>query len=353
MNAPSSSAQIEARDREIDGVEQLDFETLAGRAHELRERINRFRVALGHYFVSRQPIIDLMTVCAVAQEPLLLVGVPGTAKSDLVTKFRDALGIPTEDYFEYMLTRFTEPSEVMGPIDINLLREGRYVRRAQGKLPSARMVFLDEIFKSNSAILNSLLTIINERKFYQDGLPVPVALKVLLAATNEIPEHAELAALKDRFCLKVVAHSVQDEHFFELIDAGLDAQTQRDLNHRPWVEGHASLGDLLQAHRYLTMQMARRELQPDGSSLRDRHRYFSDELLRELHRLLKTLSREDGVFVSDRKVVKLYKLLRTRAWLLHGGKVEREDLALLAYLGETREELALLEDKVPKLLGLS
>ena len=353
MNAPSSSAQIEARDREIDGVEQLDFETLAGRAHELRERINRFRVALGHYFVSRQPIIDLMTVCAVAQEPLLLVGVPGTAKSDLVTKFRDALGIPTEDYFEYMLTRFTEPSEVMGPIDINLLREGRYVRRAQGKLPSARMVFLDEIFKSNSAILNSLLTIINERKFYQDGLPVPVALKVLLAATNEIPEHAELAALKDRFCLKVVAHSVQDEHFFELIDAGLDAQTQRDLNHRPWVEGHASLTDLLQAHRYLTMQMARRELQPDGSSLRDRHRYFSDELLRELHRLLKTLSREDGVFVSDRKVVKLYKLLRTRAWLLHGGKVEREDLALLAYLGETREELALLEDKVPKLLGLS
>nr|WP_255216856.1 AAA family ATPase [Pseudenhygromyxa sp. WMMC2535] len=214
------------------------------------------------------------------------------------------------------------------------------------------MVFLDEIFKSNSAILNSLLTIINERKFYQDGTPVPVALEVLIAATNEIPEHAELAALKDRFCLKIVAHPVQDEHFFELIDAGLDAQTQRDLAQKPWVEGHASLVDLLEAHRYLSLQMARRELMADGQVVRDRHRYFSDELLRELHRLLKTLAREDGVFVSDRKVVKLYKLLRTRAWLLHGGKVEREDLALLAYLGETREELALLEDKVPKLLGL-
>ena len=67
---------------------------------------------------------------------------------------------------------------------------------------------------------------------------------------------------------------------------------------------------------------------------------------------LKTLAREDGVFVSDRKVVKLYKLLRARAWLFHGGRVEREDLTLLSYLGETREELALLEDKVPKLLGL-
>ena len=353
MSAPSPTpAQFAELDAEIEAIDSLDYETLAGQAHELRERINRFRVALNHYFVSRQEIIDLMTICAIAQEPLLLVGVPGTAKSDLVTKFRDALGIPNEDYFEYMLTRFTEPSEVMGPIDINQLRDGRYIRRAQGKLPTARMVFLDEIFKSNSAILNSLLTIINERKYYQDGQPVPVALKILLAATNEIPEHAELGALKDRFCLKVVAHSVQDEHFFDLIDAGLDAQTQRDLNLKPWIEGHANLVDLLKANRYLTMQMAKREVQADGSARRDRHRYFSEELLRELHRLLKTLSREDGVFVSDRKVVKLYKLLRTRAWLFHGGKVEREDLSLLAYLGETREELALLEDKVPKLLGL-
>lgn len=339
-------------DEELAAVDELSYEELAAEAQGVRERLNRFRVALSHYFVDRQSIVDLMTVCAIAQEPLLLVGVPGTAKSDLVTKFRDALGIPNADYFEYMLTRFTEPSEVMGPIDINLLRDGRYVRRVQGKLPTARMVFLDEIFKSNSAILNSLLTIINERKYYQDGAPVPVALEVLLAATNEIPEHAELAALKDRFCLKAVTHSVQDEHFFELIDAGLDAQTQRDLNRKPWIEGHASLVDLLKANRYLTMQMARREIQPDGSALRDRHRFFSEDLLRELHRLLKTLRREDGVFVSDRKVVKLYKLLRTRAWLFHGGKVEREDLCLLTYLGETREELAVLEDKVPKLLGL-
>ena len=73
-----------------------------------------------------------------------------------------------------MLTRFTEPSEIIGPIDINQLREGRYIRREQGKLPTARLAFLDEIFKSNSAILNILLTIINERKFYQDGVPQPV-----------------------------------------------------------------------------------------------------------------------------------------------------------------------------------
>ena len=174
---------------------------LEERAPELRQRLRRFSQALSRHFVGKTAIVDLMTVCAIAQEPLLLVGPPGTAKSDLILKFRDALGIPPEDSFEYMLTRFTEPSEVFGPVDIQELRAGRYIRRAAGKLPTATLVFLDEIFKANSAILNALLTVINERKFYQDGRPEPVALRILCGATNELPDQPELAALKDRFCL--------------------------------------------------------------------------------------------------------------------------------------------------------
>lgn len=346
-------AQEDAVDKVEQSLAKMTYEDLAAEAQQLRERINRFRAALGRFFVAKQPLIDLMTVCAVAGEPLLLVGPPGTAKSDLVLKFKDALQIDDEDYFEYMLTRFTEPSEVIGPIDINLLRQGRYIRRERGKLPTGRLIFLDEIFKSNSAILNCLLTIINERKFYQDGVPVPVRLKVLFAATNEIPEHAELAALKDRFCLKAACRSVQERHFIELIDAGLDSQTQRDLNQHPWAEGHATLIDFLKANRYLTLQMSRRETDADGNVLRDRDRFFREELLRELRRLLKTLVREDNVFISDRKVIKLYRLLRTRAWIFHGGAVERQDLQLISFLGETTEEIDLLEEKVPQLLGLS
>src|SRR3954470_13387677 len=202
--------------------EDWAFDELQAEAEELRTRLNRFRTSLSRFFVQKQGLIDLMLVAAVAQEPLLIVGPPGTAKSDLVLKFKDALGLTDEDYFEYMLTRFTEPSEIVGPIDIDQLRKGRYVRREAGKLPTARLAFLDEIFKSNSAILNILLTIVNEKKFYQDGVPQPVRLRVLFAATNEVPEHGELGALKDRFVLKAESHSVQDEHFEELIDVGLN-----------------------------------------------------------------------------------------------------------------------------------
>jgi MoxR-like ATPase len=331
--------------------EDWTFEELQAEAADLRARLDRFRKSLGRFLVKKQELIDLMLVAAVAQEPLLLVGPPGTAKSDLVLKFKDALGLTDEDYFEYMLTRFTEPSEIIGPIDISQLREGRYVRREQGKLPTARLGFLDEIFKSNSAILNILLTIINERKFYQDGVPQPVRLRVLFAATNEVPEQAELAALKDRFCLKAESQSVQDQHFTELIDAGIQGEVYKGLNQKPWIEGHASLDDILKANRYLTHLFARRHRAGRGEEQNDRQVFFPAEVFDEFQRLVKTLVREDRIFVSDRKLVKLYKLFRVRAWLFSGGTVSRDDLRLLAYLGETHKEIELLREKVPLLLG--
>jgi MoxR-like ATPase len=250
-----------------------------------------------------------------------------------------------------MLTRFTEPSEIIGPIDVGLLREGRYVRREQGKLPTAKLAFLDEIFKSNSAILNILLTIINERKFYQDGAPQPVRLRVLFAATNDIPEQGELAALKDRFALKVESRSVQGEHFTELIDAGLESEVYRALRQKPWAAGHATLDDILKAGFYLTHVFAQKHQSGRNEERNDRQTFFPPEVFREFERLVKTLVREDKIFISDRKLVKLYKLFRVRSWLLSGGTVTRDDLRLLTYLGETHQEMNLLKEKVPALLG--
>jgi MoxR-like ATPase len=331
-------------------TEEWTLKDLQSEADALRKRINHFRASLGRFFVEKQEIIDLMVVAAVAQEPLLLVGPPGTAKSDLVLKFKDALGLAEEDYFEYMLTRFTEPSEIIGPIDINQLREGRYIRREQGKLPTARLAFLDEIFKSNSAILNILLTIINEKKFYQDGVPQPVRLRVLFAATNEIPEQGELAALKDRFVLKVESRSVQEDYFEALIDTGLQSEVNRSMNQKPWAESHCTLDDLLKANRYLNYIFAQTH-RTGRDEQNDRQVFFPPEVFREFQRLVKTLVREHRIFISDRKLVKLYKLFRFRSWLFSGGTVTRDDLKLLTYLGETQQEMTLLRDQVPVLLG--
>lgn len=333
--------------------EEWTLEELQDEAESIRKRLNHFRTSLGRFFVDKQDLIDLMVVAAIAQEPLLLVGPPGTAKSDLVLKFKDALGIADDDYFEYMLTRFTEPSEIIGPIDISELRSGRYIRREQGKLPTAQLAFLDEIFKSNSAILNILLTIINEKKFYQDGVPQPVRLRVLFAATNEIPEQAELAALKDRFCLKAESRSVSEKHFTELIDMGLQSEVYKGLNQKPWMEDHASLEDLLKANRYLTFQFSTKHRSGRQNEKNDREMFFPPEVFEEFQRLIKTLMREDRIFISDRKLVKLYKLFRVRSWLFTGGTVTRDDLRLLAYLGESHQEIEHLRTKVPQLLGES
>ena len=332
-------------------IDDLSLAELQQEADAIRKRINRFRQSLGRFFVDKQDIIDLMVVAAIAQEPLLIVGPPGTAKSDLVLKFKDALGLGEGDYFEYMLTRFTEPSEIIGAIDIKELRDGRYIRRKAGKLPTARLVFLDEIFKSNSAILNILLTIINEKKFYQDGAPEPVPLRILFAATNEVPEQGELAALKDRFVLKIQSQSVQEKHFQELIDSGLASEAYKGLNQKPWVEGHCNLDDLLKANRYLTLLFARKQSNARGEDQNDRDVFFPTDVFQLFQRLVKTLTREDQIFISDRKLVKLYKLFRVRAWLLSGGTVSKDDLKLLAYLGESHQEIDHLRVKVPQLLG--
>ena len=119
---------------------------------------------------------------------MVIVGPPGTAKSAMIDMFAKLIDAK---YFEYLLTRFTEPNELFGPVDIAAFREGRYTRRLENMLPTAEIVFLDEIFKSNSAILNSLLHVINERKFQNGPEVVQVPLISLFAASNEVPERRE------------------------------------------------------------------------------------------------------------------------------------------------------------------
>ncbi|MEC9441218.1 MAG: AAA family ATPase [Myxococcota bacterium] len=327
----------------------FDFEDIEPEVDNLRTRINNMRKDLHRYWVDKESLIDLMCVCTLSQEPLLLVGKPGTAKSDLVVKFVQALGLDTstDEYFEYMLTQFTEPGEIVGPIDINKLKDGHYIRRIDGKLPRARIVFLDEIFKSNSAILNTLLTVINERKFYQDGKPTRVPMLMLFAATNEIPDNAELAALRDRFTLKAESRSVRSYAFDELLAKGMQNEVYKATKQRPWAE-RASLEDFLKLKVYLDHIFAS-ELE---GGTHHRSRYFPDDVYRLFVRILKALEKEFRYEVSDRKVIKLYKLIRTRAFLFHGGVVSKSDLLLLRYISDRAEDLDAMRDMVDRMLSV-
>lgn len=329
------------------------IQELASEMEGIRQRINLVRTRLSEFFVDKEEVLDLMTICAAAQEPLLIVGKPGTAKSDLVVKFCQALGLSGDEYFEYMLTKFTEPGEIIGPVDISQLKDGKYFRRTGGKLPDCKIAFLDEIFKSNSAILNTLLTIINERKFYQDGQPVPVNLKMLFAATNEIPEFEELGALRDRFILKVESKSVRDHSFESLVSKGLRNETLKSFNQRPW-EGIASLDDFLKFREYLDLLMLDQASQPDGDGIEEgKDPYFPAEVFALFRRIIKTLAVEDRLDISDRKIVKLYKLMRTRALLSSGGVVTKDDLTLLQYIPDRLKDFEPVREKVAGLLRLT
>src|SRR5437588_1018205 len=150
-------------------------------------------------FVGRDEVIDLIALALTAREHLFLHGPPGTAKSALIRHFARAV---QGNYFEYMLTRFSEPNEIFGPIDIGKLREGTIITVTKGMLPEAEFVFLDELFNANSAILNNLLTVLNERVYRRGMETHALPLLSLFSASNHLPEDATLVALFERFLLR-------------------------------------------------------------------------------------------------------------------------------------------------------
>ena len=177
--------------------------------------------------------------------------------------------------------------------------------------------------------------------------PVKVPMKMLFAATNEIPDFSELDALKDRFTLKVESTSVRSEHFDSLIDFGLHNEIYKVANQRPWAE-LTSLADFVDLKTYVDHSMLE-AVNKDGS---DRATYFPDDVFGLFKRILRTLEREDRVEVSDRKVIKLYRLMRFRAFLFHGGVVTRDDLSLLRYVANRQQDIAAVREKVDALLQL-
>ncbi|MDZ4251552.1 MAG: AAA family ATPase, partial [Sulfuritalea sp.] len=167
--------------------------------------------------IERRQSVRLCLLAALAGEHTLFIGPPGTAKSELARRlhmaFRDA------GYFERLLTRFSVPEELFGPLSIKALEEDRYERHTAGFLPDASIAFIDEVFKANSAILNALLTLLNEREFDNGAGRQRCPLISAVGATNEVPEDEIAEAFFDRFLVRLPVAAVSADGFAALLDA--------------------------------------------------------------------------------------------------------------------------------------
>src|SRR3954463_7663886 len=173
-------------------------------------------------FVGKDEIIDLLGVCLVGGENLFILGPPGTAKSAVVHDLSRRI---KGHVFDYLLTRFTEPSEIFGPFDIRKLREGELITNTEGMLPEASLAFLDELLNANSAILNSLLGALNDRVFRRGRETRRLPMLMAVGASNRLPEEEALNALFDRFLMRVPCDNVPTARLGDVLDAGwrLDA----------------------------------------------------------------------------------------------------------------------------------
>lgn len=165
-------------------------------------------------FLERSELIRLLMLGIMSGENALLIGPPGTAKSQLARSASQLFG--SEHWFEYLLTRFTTPDEIFGPVSLQQLKLDQYVRKTAGYLPNAQFAFLDEIFKANSAILNALLSILNERVYFNGREKEEVPLQFLIAASNELPDDDDqLTALYDRFLFRYEVHYLKHAASYE------------------------------------------------------------------------------------------------------------------------------------------
>jgi MoxR-like ATPase len=284
---------------------------------------------LDERFLDKGELVRLMLVTLLAGEHMLLVGPPGTAKSALV---RQLARLVDARYFEYLLTRFSEPNELFGPVDIKAFREGTYVRRIDAMLPEAEIVFLDEIFKSNSAILNALLSILNERRFFTGSQSVKVPLCSLFGATNEIPNDDALGAIFDRFLVRALSENLDSFHFQGLCDRGIRGEIAELSGANETVSHLISLTDIRRIQARLGQFLS-----------------FPDDWMARYKGFIFQI-RSEGISISDRRIVKLLKLFAASALLDGRPTVNDGDFFILRHVWNSPEQVAILDDIVGPVL---
>lgn len=276
----------------------------------LVKKLNQVLQHLKTTFVGKDEIIDLMGICLVSRENLFLLGPPGTAKSAMVRALSNQLRGRT---FEYLLTRFTEPNELFGPFDIRKLREGELVTNTEGMLPEASLIFLDELLNANSAILNSLLMVLNEKVFRRGRETKDLPVLMIVGASNHLPEDEALQALFDRFLVRVRCDNVAPELLANVLEAGWKLEQKN---------GQASPEISTEEIEALQTQISTVDLTGIKADYID--------LIQRL--------RNAGVKVSDRRAVKLQRLIAASALICKRTTAVLSDMWVMRYIWDAEEQ---------------
>lgn len=279
---------------------------------DIRKRMQRLLTAINQGVYEKDTELGLSLLAALAGESVLLLGPPGVAKSMVARRLKAAF--KEAKAFEYLMSRFSTPDEIFGPISINRLKEfDKYERAVEGYLPTASVVFLDEIWKAGPAIQNSLLTAINEKIYRNGDSEIRLPLKLLIAASNELPAHGEgLEALWDRFLLRIICTCVQDEDTFHSMllddnDKEINVPADLQISEEEYAEWRRQIGQvsvptgILQYISNVRRQLKRLPLDDEDTA---RNIYVSDRRWKNIVQLLKA-----SAFINGRPEVNPADLL--------------------------------------------
>lgn len=256
--------------------------------------------ALKTNFKERDSVVDALMVTALSQENILLLGLPGTAKSAITEAFTAAVG---GNSFQVLVSKTTVVDEIVGAPSVEDLIKGQFKRNTKNSIQEAHVAFIDEIFKCNSATLNALLSIANERTFTENGVAKKLPLQMIVGASNELPEAKELAAFNNRFTLRLEVKQMQED---DSVKSMLKKSGKVDV---PSI----SMEELAEAQKQVD------EVADDDAVI--------DALLN-----LRRAIQNEGLYISDRKLNKAYKVMKAHAHYRGRTAVSLDDIEILEHV---------------------